>query len=64
MKKDMNELKKLVLESYQNGGINSSIMQKHQGLFEELESGFSQKETMDSSPSFQVPFVLDSQKDA
>jgi DNA-binding NtrC family response regulator len=62
MKKDMNELKKLVLESYQNGGINSSIMQKHQGLFEELESGFSQKETMDSSPSFQVPLVLDSQK--
>jgi transcriptional regulator with PAS, ATPase and Fis domain len=62
MKKDMNELKKLVLESYQNGGINSSIMQKHQGLFEELESGFSQKETMESSPSFQVPLVLDSQK--
>ncbi len=62
MKKDMNELKKLVLESYQNGGINSSIMQKHQGLFEELESGFSQKEPMDSNPFVQVPLVLDSQK--
>lgn len=64
MKKDMNDLKKLVLESYQNGGINSSIMQKHQGLFEDLESGFSQKEQMESSPSYQVPLVLEAQKNA
>ncbi|GAA0878576.1 sigma-54 dependent transcriptional regulator [Algoriphagus jejuensis] len=60
MKKDMNDLKKLVLESYQNGGINSTIMQKHQGLFEDLDSGFSQKENMDSGSSF--PLVLESQK--
>lgn len=64
MKKDMNDLKKLVLESYQNGGINSSIMQKHQGLFEDLDSGFTQKETMESGASYQVPLVLEAQKNA
>ncbi len=37
MKKDMNELKKLVLESYHSGGLNSSIINKHQNLFEDLE---------------------------
>jgi transcriptional regulator with PAS, ATPase and Fis domain len=62
MKKDMNDLKKLVLESYQNGGINSSIMQKHQGLFEDLESGLSKKESMESGQSYQVPLVLEAQK--
>ena len=60
MKKDMNDLKKLVLESFQNGGMNSSIMQKHQGLFEDLDAGFSQKENLDSGNSF--PLVLESQK--
>lgn len=64
MKKDMNELKKLVLESYQNGGINSNIMQKHQGLFEDLDSGFSQNETLESGSSYKVPLVLDSQKNS
>ncbi|OOG77185.1 sigma-54-dependent Fis family transcriptional regulator [Algoriphagus sp. A40] len=64
MKKDMNDLKKLVLESYQNGGINSNIMQKHQGLFEDLDSGFSQKEAVESGSSFQVPLVLEAQKNA
>lgn len=64
MKKDMNDLKKLVLESYQNGGINSSIMQKHQGLFEDIESGFPQKDTGESMPSYQVPLVLEAQKNA
>lgn len=64
MKKDMNDLKKLVLESYQNGGINSNIMQKHQGLFEDLDSGFSQKEPMESGSSYQVPLVLEAQKKA
>lgn len=64
MKKDMNDLKKLVLESYQSGGINSSIIQKHQGLFEDLEPGFSQKESIEGNPSYQVPLVLDSQKNS
>jgi transcriptional regulator with PAS, ATPase and Fis domain len=62
MKKDMNELKKLVLESYQSGGINQSIIQKHQGLFEDLDSSFNPKEPAESSPNYQVPLVLDSQK--
>ena len=62
MKKDMNDLKKLVLESYQNGGINSNIMQKHQGLFEDLESGYSKNEPAESSSSYKVPLVLESQK--
>lgn len=64
MKKDMNDLKKLVLETYQNGGINSTIMQKHQGLFEDMDSGFSQKESLESSPSYSVPLVLEAQKNA
>lgn len=61
MKKDMNELKKLVLESYKNGGLNQSIIQKHQGLFEDMDSGFGTPESTESNPSY-VPLVIDSQK--
>ena len=61
MKKDMNELKKLVLESYKNGGLNQTIIQKHQGLFEDMDSGFGTPESNESNPSY-VPLVLDSQK--
>lgn len=61
MKKDMNELKKLVLESYKNGGLNQTIIQKHQGLFEDMDSGFGTQESSESNPSY-VPLVLDSQK--
>lgn len=38
MKKDMHELKKLVLETYQSGGLNASIINKHQRLFEGVET--------------------------
>jgi DNA-binding NtrC family response regulator len=62
MKKDMNDLKKLVLESYQSGGINQSIIQKHQGLFEDMESSFSPKEPAETSPNYQGSYVLDPQK--
>jgi transcriptional regulator with PAS, ATPase and Fis domain len=62
MKKDMNDLKKLVLESFQSGGLNASIMQKHQGLFEDLDSSSAPKESMETSSPYQVPLVLDSQK--
>lgn len=61
MKKDMNDLKKLVLESYQNGGLNSSIIQKHQDLFEDMDADFDRKESTESSPSY-VPLVIDSKK--
>lgn len=63
MKKDMTELKKLVLETYQNGGLNQNIIQKHQGLFEDMDSGFTSKESTESSSSY-VPLVIDSQKSA
>ncbi len=62
MKKDMNELKKLVLESYHSGGINQSIIQKHQGLFEDMESEPKSKEPTESSSNYPMPLVLDSQK--
>ncbi|MEN2282640.1 sigma-54 dependent transcriptional regulator [Algoriphagus sp. SE2] len=62
MKKDMNELKKLVLESYQSGGLNHSIIQKHQGLFEDMDSSISKKEPSDSSPNYSVPLVITPQK--
>ncbi|WP_192349091.1 sigma-54-dependent Fis family transcriptional regulator [Algoriphagus sp. Y33] len=61
MKKDMNELKKLVLETYQNGGLNQNIIQKHSGLFEDLDSGFSAKENTESNSGY-VPLVIDSNK--
>lgn len=62
MKKDMNDLKKLVLESFQSGGINPSIMQKHQGLFEDIDSGLVPKETVESPSPYAMPFVIDSKK--
>lgn len=62
MKKDVNELKKMVLETFQNGGINQNIIQKHQSLFEDLENNFSQKEQTEPSSNYQVPFVLDNAK--
>lgn len=62
MKKDMNELKKLVLESYQSGGLNSSIINKHQNLFEDLESPISfEEKPASSAPSVNMPIVLDPQ---
>lgn len=38
MKKDMSELKKLILETYQSGGLNQTIMKKHQDLFDDMEA--------------------------
>jgi transcriptional regulator with PAS, ATPase and Fis domain len=60
MKKDMNELKKLILESYQSGGINSSLIQKHQGLFEDLEPSMVPKEMSESPNQFTMPLLLES----
>ncbi len=62
MKRDMNDLKKLVLESYNANGLNSTIMQKHQDLFEDLEPGFSPKESGEPNPNYSVPLVIDPQK--
>lgn len=60
MKKDMNELKKLILESYQSGGINSSLIQKHQGLFEDLESSVLPQENSETQTQFAIPLMLES----
>ncbi len=60
MKKDMNELKKLILESYQSGGINSSLIQKHQGLFEDMEANIMPKEMSESPNQFTMPLLLES----
>jgi len=57
MKKDMTELKKLVLETYKSGGLNSSIMKKHQNLFEDMES--SVKYDQEENVSSNLPLVLD-----
>lgn len=62
MKKDMNELKKLVLETYQSGGLNANIINKHQNLFEDLESPVSFEDTQKpTAPSVNMPLVLDAQ---
>ena len=62
MKKDMHELKKLVLESYQSGGINSTIISKHQNLFEDLDSPVSFDESNSNVPTVNMPLVIDSNK--
>ncbi|SIN69700.1 sigma-54 interaction domain-containing protein [Algoriphagus halophilus] len=62
MKKDMNDLKKLVLESYQNGGLSQSIIQKHQGLFEDMDSSAPKNEPSESNPNYSVPLVIAPQK--
>lgn len=62
MKKDMNELKKLVLEAFQSGGLNSNIMSKHQNLFDDLEpSSTSFEDKKPSSVPSNVPLVIDHQ---
>ncbi|MBN3519744.1 sigma-54-dependent Fis family transcriptional regulator [Algoriphagus lutimaris] len=62
MKKDMNDLKKLVLESYQNGGLSQSIIQKHQGLFEDMDSSAPKNEPSEGNPNYSVPLVIAPQK--
>lgn len=63
MKRDMNELKKLVLESFQSGSLNPTIINKHQELFEDLESpiSFEKSPSTSSNNPVSVPLVLDSQ---
>jgi transcriptional regulator with PAS, ATPase and Fis domain len=58
MKKDMNDLKKLVLESFQAGNLNPNIINKHSNLFEDLESPLPFEDKKTQVP---VPYVLDNQ---
>ena len=64
MKKDMHELKKLVLESYQSGGLNANIINKHQNLFEDLESPvtFEENNSTSNVPAVNMPLVIDPHK--
>lgn len=58
MKKDMNDLKKLVLESYQAGGLNANLINKHQNLFEGMDSTPAFEEKRPAAP-VGVPMVID-----
>jgi transcriptional regulator with PAS, ATPase and Fis domain len=57
MKKDMNDLKKLVLESFQSGNLNQSILKKHQTLFDDMDSSVPFEE--DKNHSSSLPLVLE-----
>lgn len=57
MKKDMNDLKKLVLESFQSGSLNQSLLKKHATLFDDVDSAVSFDEEKSHSPS--LPLVLE-----
>ncbi|AWW31778.1 sigma-54-dependent Fis family transcriptional regulator [Echinicola strongylocentroti] len=63
MKKDMTELKKLVLDTYQSGGINQNIIKKHHSLFDDMETSVSFDDTPSKeSSSSSMPIVLESGK--
>ena len=61
MKKDMNELKKMVLEAFQSGGLNPNIISKHQNLFDDLEPASSFEEKKPSPAPSNLPLVIDHQ---
>jgi len=58
MKKDMTELKKLILESYHSGGLDQNIMKKHQDLFEDMDASRSYEDR--PNPAKNLPMVLES----
>lgn len=58
MRKDMNELKKLILESSQAGGLSQNLLKKHQDLFDDMDGGVSFEE--DQGHSSSLPLVLGS----
>ncbi|MBD8487570.1 sigma-54-dependent Fis family transcriptional regulator [Echinicola sp. CAU 1574] len=60
MKKDMTDLKKLVLDSYQSGGLNQNIIKKHHSLFEDMDDSVSFEDTPSNKPSSSMPIVLES----
>ncbi|WP_162416074.1 sigma-54 interaction domain-containing protein [Cyclobacterium roseum] len=61
MKKDMTELKKLILESYRSGGLDQTIMKKHQNLFDDMDTGSAYEEG--PKPSKNLPLVLESRSE-
>lgn len=57
MKKDMNDLKKLVLESIQSGNLNQNLLKKHSTLFDDMESDIPFEEEKNQASS--LPLVLE-----
>src|SRR5690606_14346546 len=57
MKKDMNDLKKLVLESFQSGNLNQSLLKKHATLFDDVDSAVAFEEEKNHTSS--LPLVLE-----
>jgi transcriptional regulator with PAS, ATPase and Fis domain len=57
MKKDMNDLKKLVLESIQSGNLNQSLLKKHPTLFDDMDSTVPFEEEKDHGTS--LPLILE-----
>ncbi|WP_226390220.1 sigma-54-dependent transcriptional regulator [Penaeicola halotolerans] len=62
MKKDMTELKKLVLESFNSGGLSSQIMQQHADLFEDMDEVGDFERNMPEA-SKPAPLILDAARD-
>ena len=58
MKKDMSELKKLILETYQSGGLNQTIMKKHQDLFDDMETSTNYEGPIKAATN--LPLMLES----
>ena len=57
MKKDMNDLKKLVLESIQSGNLNQNLLKKHSTLFDDMDSDIPFEEEKNHGAS--LPLVLE-----
>ena len=58
MKRDMTELKKLILDSFQSGGLSHNILKKHQTLFSDIDTPMSFED--DATPPSNLPLVLES----
>lgn len=60
MKRDMTDLKKLVLDTFQSGGLNQNLLKKHENLFDDMDSTISFEEDEENKRhSSSLPLVLD-----
>ncbi len=59
MKKDMNELKKLVLDMIQNERIDSHVIENHPNLFKNIDENYDQELTAPSSQPVEEPYYLE-----
>ena len=54
----MTELKKLILDSFQSGGLSHNILKKHQTLFSDIDTPMSFED--EATPPSNLPLVLES----